>query len=135
MTITFPTSAELHQELDALRQRTTELERQLANCQQSSTDDIFFTRALDMLSIVGFDGYFKKINAAWSRQLGYTDAEIFAQPFINFVHPDDIDRTLAEAARLNTGAGDTIAFETATAIKMAPINIYAGHVQAIPPAS
>jgi rsbT co-antagonist protein RsbR len=105
------TSAELHQELEALRRRTIDLERQLVERHQPSTDDIFFTRALDLLSIVGFDGYFKKINPAWSKQLGYTDAELFAQPFIAFVHPDDIERTLVEAERLNTGKGVTIAFE------------------------
>ncbi len=59
---------------------------------QPSTDDIFFTHALDMLSIVGFDGYFKKINAAWSRQLGYTDADLLRSHLSAFVHPDDIDR-------------------------------------------
>ncbi len=88
-----------------------------------------------MLSVVGFDGYFKKINPAWSKQLGYSDAELFAQPFIAFVHPDDIDRTIVEAERLNNGKGDTISLKTAIATRMAHTGTCSGPLQATPQAS
>ena len=70
----------------------------------------FFEMSLDMLCIAGFDGYFKRVNAAWHSSLGHTTEELLASPYIDFVHPEDRESTLAEAARLKIGV-DTISFE------------------------
>jgi PAS domain S-box-containing protein len=47
---------------------------------------LFFERTLDMLCIVGADGYFKELNSMWERVLGYTHAELWSARFIAFVH-------------------------------------------------
>ena len=65
--------------------------------------DRFFMLSLDMLCIAGFDGYFKRVNPAWQRTLGYTEADLRSRPFLEFVHPDDRDATIAAAARLSQG--------------------------------
>src|SRR5437660_6114135 len=70
----------------------------------------FFTFSLDMLCIAGFDGYFKQLNPAWERTLGFTLEELKAKPFIDFVHPEDRESTMAEAQRLAAGA-ETVSFE------------------------
>jgi PAS domain S-box-containing protein len=70
----------------------------------------FFTISLDMLCVAGFDGYFKRVNPAWGQVLGYTTEELLAEPFLTFVHPDDQERTAAEAAKLATGE-TTIRFD------------------------
>lgn len=70
----------------------------------------FFTLSIDMLCIAGFDGYFKLLNPAWERTLGYSVDELTASPFVNFVHPDDREATLARLKKLSTGEG-TISFE------------------------
>lgn len=57
-----------------------------------------------MLCLAGFDGYFKRINTAWTRTLGFTQAELMARPYLDFVHPDDRAATVAEAAQLAHGA-------------------------------
>ena len=72
--------------------------------------DRFFTLSLDMLSIAGFDGYFRRLNPAWERTLGFTIDEMLAEPYLSFIHPDDRERTIAEAQKLGTGA-DTVTFE------------------------
>ncbi|MBZ5634531.1 MAG: PAS domain S-box protein [Acidobacteriia bacterium] len=70
----------------------------------------FFTLSIDMLCIAGFDGYFKRLNPAWERVLGYTVEELTARPFVDFVHPDDRAATIAVAQKIAKG-GQAISFE------------------------
>jgi PAS domain S-box-containing protein len=72
--------------------------------------DQLFTLSLDMLCIAGFDGYFKRINPAWERVLGIPSSELLGRPYIDFVHPDDREATMAEGKKLSAGA-ETISFE------------------------
>lgn len=63
----------------------------------------FFSLALDMLCIADFDGYFKLVNPSFGRTLGWSDEELLAQPFVELVHPDDREATIAATARLARG--------------------------------
>ncbi|MCA1652072.1 MAG: response regulator, partial [Acidobacteria bacterium] len=65
--------------------------------------DRFFSLSLDLLCIAGFDGYFKRLNPAWSQVLGFTTAELLASPYLDFVHPDDREATTAQVAGLSGG--------------------------------
>jgi PAS domain S-box-containing protein len=69
-----------------------------------------FTFSQDLLCVAGFDGYFKRLNPAWEQVLGYSPEELIARPFIEFVHPADRSRTVAEAGNLAAG-GRTVTFE------------------------
>lgn len=73
-------------------------------------EDRFFAASIDMLCFLDFNGYFKRINPAWERTLGYTREELMSRPFIEFVHPDDRERTLKQNA-LVRGGGQALAFE------------------------
>jgi PAS domain S-box-containing protein len=74
------------------------------------TEDRFFAASIDMLCFLDFDGYFKRLNPAWERTLGYTCEELMSRPFIEFVHPDDRERTLKQNAQVR-GGGRALAFE------------------------
>jgi PAS domain S-box-containing protein len=63
----------------------------------------FFTLALDLMCVAGFDGYFKRLNPVWERTLGYTLDELLARPYLDFVHPDDRSPTSIEADKLSVG--------------------------------
>lgn len=62
-----------------------------------------FNLSLDMISTAGFDGRFKSVNPAFERILGYREEDLVGRPFLDFVHPDDLERTEAEAAGLADG--------------------------------
>ena len=64
--------------------------------QFSDLEQRFFDLSIDMLAVLGFNGYFKRLNHAWETTLGFTPAEMMARPFIDFVHPDDRERTLSQ---------------------------------------
>ena len=72
--------------------------------------DQLFTLSLDMFAIAGFDGYFKRLNPSWEKTLGIPASELLAKPYIDFVHPDDREATLAEAKRLLEGL-EIVSFE------------------------
>src|SRR5215467_8178994 len=59
--------------------------------------------ALDLICVAGLDGYFKRVNKAWTDVLGYTKEELLTQPWINLVHPDDQGATVAEATKVLQG--------------------------------
>jgi PAS domain S-box-containing protein len=63
----------------------------------------FFTLSLDLFCIAGFDGYFKRLNKAWEKTLGYTNEELLAVPYLDFVHPDDRPKTNNEAEKNSQG--------------------------------
>src|SRR5215471_2003588 len=63
----------------------------------------FFTMSGDLLCIANFDGYFSRVNASWTRLLGYTAAELLSQPYIEFVHHEDREATAVVAAGLQRG--------------------------------
>jgi PAS domain S-box-containing protein len=51
--------------------------------------DRIFDMSLDLLCIAGYDGYFTRVNPAFSRLLGYPPETMVSRPTREFVHPDD----------------------------------------------
>jgi rsbT co-antagonist protein RsbR len=70
----------------------------------------FFEFSLDLLCIATSQGYFIDLNPSWERTLGYSLDELTSKPFLDFVHPDDREPTLAEAARLQEPNTYTVGF-------------------------
>ena len=70
----------------------------------------FFRLAPDMFCVAGMDGYFRRINAAFSRTLGWSQEELLDRPFFDLVHPEDREATYAEVAKLARGV-PTLRFE------------------------
>ncbi len=72
---------------EALRAKTEELDR-------------YFTASLDLLCIADTDGYFHRLNPEWEKTLGYALAELEGRRFLDLVHPDDLQATLAAMSQL-----------------------------------
>ena len=62
-----------------------------------------FDLALDLICVGGQDGYFKRVNKAWTDVLGYTKTELLTEPWTNFIHPEDREASIAEAGKVFQG--------------------------------
>jgi PAS domain S-box-containing protein len=70
---------------------------------QAEGVDRFFAISSGLLSVAGFDGYFKMLNPAWERVLGYSVDELCSKPYLDLVHPDDREKATDEALELRGG--------------------------------
>jgi PAS domain S-box-containing protein len=66
-------------------------------------EERFFDLSIDLLCFLDFSGHFKRLNPAWERTLGFTREELMSKPFIEFVHPDDRERTLQQNRDVRAG--------------------------------
>jgi PAS domain S-box-containing protein len=109
--MTFDESVKQEPQLEALRSQIAALQSEIAERRQAEELlDRFFTDSLDMLCVADFHGYFKRLNPAWEPTLGFTVDELRSRPFLDFVHPDDREITIAEMKNLFEGS-TTISFE------------------------
>jgi PAS domain S-box-containing protein len=69
-----------------------------------------FQQSLNLLCIVGFDGYMKRWNPAWCGVLGYSCEEMLSIPLAQILHPDDAPRAAGAIGQLLAGQ-DTSAIE------------------------
>jgi PAS domain S-box-containing protein len=63
----------------------------------------FMDLSVDVFCVAGFDGYFKYVNPAAEKLLGFTKEELLAKPWVELIHPEDREASVAEAERVNSG--------------------------------
>jgi len=65
--------------------------------------EAFFPIHLDLICVASLEGRFIKLNPEWENVLGYKLEELLDQPYINFVHPDDIHLTASATQQIVMG--------------------------------
>jgi PAS domain-containing protein len=91
-------------ELADLRRRVAELDAQLATSRQAEADQRQIDDSLPVLvDTAGVDGYYKEVNSAFERILGWSEEESLSRPFIEFIHPDDRAAAVVTFERLTSG--------------------------------
>src|ERR1700752_2139882 len=71
----------------------------------------FFDLSVAPLSIVGFDGEFKRVNASFVRLLGYPEPELFSRSALGILHPDEVEPAREALAQIAQGH-DQVRFES-----------------------
>ncbi len=96
--------------LESVRRLNRELERRVE--ERAAELDRIVRLSRDLLCILSPDGRLKSVNPAFTETLGYSAQELMARPFLEFVHPDDIERTRSEFSLQQQDAGyEIIDFE------------------------
>ena len=67
--------------------------------------------SLDLIATASFDGYFTEVNPAFTRTLGFSSEELISKPFTEFVHPDDVEATLAAVVEQTEQGRDVFNFQ------------------------
>ncbi len=62
-----------------------------------------FRYSSDMICIAGDDGFFKKVNPAFERILGWDMEYLLSTSFLEFIHPDDLAGARQELENLGAG--------------------------------
>ena len=70
----------------------------------------FLAVGSDLQVITGINGYFHWVSPTFERILGWTPDEMTSRPWTEFVHPDDLGTSIAEADSLFSG-NETFTFE------------------------
>jgi PAS domain S-box-containing protein len=78
--------------------------------------DRIFNLSSDLIAVADLEGHFRRVNPAVEQVLGYTAEEFLARPYLELVHPDDLEKTAAAAARTRQGEKVT-SFENRYAAK------------------
>jgi PAS domain S-box-containing protein len=92
------------EDITEIRKQQEELRRAEAEIKH------FFFLTHDLMLVVGLDGQIKRANEAFSNQFGFRPAELEGRSIFDFIHPEDLEKTHAELARLQNG-GDSLQFE------------------------
>ncbi len=71
--------------------------------QKTMESDGFFTNTLDLLAIADADGYFRRMNKEWESVLGFPISELEGHKFLDLVHPDDVNATIAVVSGMMSG--------------------------------
>ncbi len=68
--------------------------------QKSDELDMYFNFSLDLLCIANVDGLFLRLNPEWENVLGYSISELEGRAFLEFIHPEDVEPTMAAVSSL-----------------------------------
>ena len=73
------------------------------NMSKQDTDAIitFMSVNPDLMCIADQEGRFVKVSHAWEEVFGYEKEALDGQPYLAYIHPDDVERTREEMARLS----------------------------------
>ncbi|MBU2349914.1 MAG: PAS domain S-box protein [Alphaproteobacteria bacterium] len=85
-----------------LRALNADLEKQVAErvLERGTTWDV----APDMLSVISLtDGRFVRVNPAWEAVLGWPADRLEGRPYVDFLHPEDVEASAAAFAQVQAG--------------------------------
>ena len=96
---------EIEQRLRASEAKLQELNQTLQQQVASRTADRdrIWHLSTDVMLVARFDAAITAVNPAWTTLLGWSEDELLHRSFMELVHPDDRQATLAEVAKLAAG--------------------------------
>ncbi|WP_269516002.1 PAS domain S-box protein [Brevundimonas subvibrioides] len=95
-------------DIDDIRGLNARLEVLLAG--SKAERDRLWTLSADALARADYAGKLLAVNPAWTRILGWSEQELLTNPYVDIIHPDNIEATLS-ALTLMGETGEAMRFE------------------------
>jgi len=89
--------------LELLAKQATKLICDQRKREELRNFEALFDLSNDLICIAGTDGFFKKINPAFEKVVGWDEKFLLQNSFLDLVHPDEREMTKAQLARLIAG--------------------------------
>jgi len=86
------------QQLEALN---ATLEQQVA--ERTADRNRLWQLSTDLMLVASFDGTIEAVNPAWTSILGWSESELVGVRIFEFIHPEDLERTIQGAAVVSSG--------------------------------
>ena len=88
-----------------MEQQLHELNATLAEQVETRTQDRdrMWRMSTDVMLVAGFDAKAVAVNPAWTNLFGWNADELIDRDFLSLIHPDDLETTIAEVAKLEGG--------------------------------
>jgi PAS domain S-box-containing protein len=102
-----PTYEEL---LEKVKEQEVKITNLITEKSSITNFEFFVNESPDLVCIADFNAYYKEVNPAFTKVLGYSRKELLSRPFVDFVHPEDLEKTYAEVQFL-TNNNPTLDFE------------------------
>jgi len=85
----------------ALQEINDTLERRVA--ERTADRDRMWRLSTDIMLVAGFDAKITAVNPAWQSVFGWAEDDLIGRSFMELIHPDDMEPTVAEVAKLGQG--------------------------------
>ncbi|ODT88496.1 PAS domain S-box protein [Phenylobacterium sp. SCN 70-31] len=109
--VVFDDDGEVVEIINIFRDVTARVAQAEAASEEARQFEAAFRYAAIGKALVGLDGGFLRVNEAFCRIVGYTEAETLALDFQSLTHPADLDADLEQLAALTAGAIDSYRME------------------------
>jgi PAS domain S-box-containing protein len=105
------TNTDVHEQKSAaaeLSRLNADLEHEVGR--RTADRERMWRLSTDIMLVAHFDSRIVATNPAWQDVLGWEEQELHGTPFMDLVHPEDVERTIQEARHLSQGVR-TLRFE------------------------
>ncbi|MCF6141908.1 PAS domain S-box protein [Flavobacterium sp. K77] len=100
-----PSYDDLIRQLKAQEQQISRLEQE--NAELKNFENGFY-QSHEVECMVTFDGLFKQIESTFTAKFGFSDQDLLSRSFLDFIHPDDHEKTVEALDLLASGVSRTI---------------------------
>ncbi|WP_281322375.1 PAS domain-containing protein [Flavobacterium aestivum] len=96
--------------LEKVKEQEIKINELISEKSSITNFEFFVNESPDLVCIADSSAYYKAVNPAFTKILGYSKEELLSRPFLDFVHPEDLEKTFAEVQFL-TNNNPTVDFE------------------------